>query len=137
MKDHDLERYARHLSLPELGMKGQEKLLATSVSVPGELPDVVRALKRMGVKVQANATLAIVMDATLQDGEVVFDGSVQIGPQNFSGAKHRDASAPLHMKQRFFSGLVASELVLWVTGKRPARFRLYVDYPTYQRVDDA
>ena len=33
--DQQLERYARHIILPELGGKGQEKLLGSSVLVIG------------------------------------------------------------------------------------------------------
>jgi len=130
MKEDALELYARHLSLPELGVIGQEKLLATELVC--ENPQIARALKKMGVKVVREAALRVVDDNAVMTGDVDFDINVSIGPQDFMMAKHHDASAPLHMKERFFGSLVASEVVLWILGKRPKQYTLHVEYPTYK-----
>ncbi len=131
MNERDLERYARHLSLPAIGLSGQERLLATAVRVDPAFPDLARALERMGLRLDAAAGLSVEPDELLPPGQVSFDGNVYVGPRLFSHAEARESSAPLHMKQRFFDTLVASELVLWLLGRRPPRYVLSIDFPSY------
>src|SRR5262245_30797377 len=102
MNERALELFARHLALPQIGVAGQERLLAQAVRVDPDFPDVARALERMGLRLEREAACAVMPDETLPQGQVLFDLDVMVGPQAFSMAAHPDAAAPLHMKQRFF-----------------------------------
>src|SRR5262245_57733235 len=98
MNDRELELYARHLSLPQIGLPGQERLQQHTLRVDPAFADLARALDRMGVRIQTEASIAVLADELVPTGQVLFDGDVTIGPQAFSLATQRDAAAPLHVK---------------------------------------
>ena len=77
LSDTEIERYARHVVLPEVGGRGQERLLASRVAVLGDGPASRHAadlLRRAGVTV-TDANPETVVDLRLDAADVPADDS--------------------------------------------------------------
>lgn len=136
MIDEDYELFSRHVSLPEIGAPGVERLLATKVAIADDVPartPLVLALARAGLEVvSAGADVAIESAALSPAGVIDFsEGHVDVGPFDFAAAGRIEASAPLKAKELWLGALIASELVLFLLQRRPEAFTLACYYPHY------
>lgn len=124
MTDAELETYARHLSLPGVGMRGQETLLAVHVHVASETAwaDALRlALTRSG---------AHISDATGSAPELwqVASGA-HVGEIQF---RERDvAVGAIDAPARWLGALIAAEILWRALGHRPHAGLLRVVFPNF------
>jgi hypothetical protein len=95
LTDAQVERYSRQIVLPEIGARGQERLLAARVAVAGETALVRMLLERAGVgRVDADPSAA--------------DVAVHVGDD---GAPAAVPPTPAVVGGAFASGLVVATLV--------------------------
>lgn len=132
----ELELFARHVSLEDVGVRGVEALLTTKVRVMADVvarETLVIALARSGIEiVQDGADIVVEQSAMGAPNVVDFTpGHVDIGSFELTLAQRLEASAALAAKERWLGALLASEIVLTVLGKRPPSFTLVFDYPCY------
>jgi hypothetical protein len=141
LTDSDLERFARHLSLPEIGAANQERLLALRVEITSRAAwsqTLRRALNRAGVDTGAPQPLISVVDrAEPAPARVcVLDGVALFGAFRVPPVLER--SDPLDPLAAFWLGtLLASELILWHLSHRPAAYGVELSFPHERRIDSA
>lgn len=141
LTDAQLELYARHLSLPEVGIPGQEKLVQAHVICMDHdaWANTFRtALSRAGVRVNDDAEgIAVVHDAKMPKNTVRFADGVHVGPVDFMHPTNVDQSGPLAAKHMWLGAALASEVMLWLLGHRPVRYWLSVEFPLLAVIDKA
>ena len=138
LHDDELELFARHVSLPEIGMSGQARLLEVSAFVGPDIPGrevLLVGLQRCGIELLASADKA---HWRIEQGfgpakTVDFsEGQVDVGAFDLHLATRLESSAALYIKERWLGALLASEVVLAILGKRPPTFTLELDFPIYR-----
>lgn len=129
MNEAELERFARHLSLAEVGIAGQERLGAIRVHVASEASWAVtlrRGLERSGVALTADPA-ALCVRAGAHEHRVRFaPGSIEVG--------NLDNDAVI---EAWLGALLASELILWQLGHRPTTYLLELRFPEWRLRLDA
>ena len=140
LDDKELELFARHVSLKEIGAPGQARLLDTRVFVADDVPAreaLVVGLARSGVEIvgdEVTATWRVEASELSPPGVVDFgSGQVDGGPFDFALANRLEASGAVATKERWLGALLACEIVLAILGHRPPTFSLVCDFPDYRR----
>jgi hypothetical protein len=138
LDDAELELFARHLSLPEVGAQGQARLLSSKVFVGDDVPAreaLLIALARSGIEIVSapeDADLRVESAGFGAPGVVDFSaGQVDVGPFDFQATRRLEASAALAAKERWLGAILASEIVLYLVKERAEPFSLVLDYPHY------
>lgn len=126
LTDEQLERFARHVSLAEVGEHGQERLLACRVRVSFELPFVGEAFARIGVDLSRSEPFDWDLVAGAEPGLVVAPGIIQVGTM------YDESDAQL-----WLAGLIATELCACVLGIRPTYYKVALAFPTHRVVNEA
>jgi hypothetical protein len=138
LHDDELELFARHVSLPEVGMHGQAHLLETTAFVGPDVPGrdaLMIGLQRSGVELLASADKAQWrIESGLGPAKTVdiSPRQVDVGAFDLHLAGRLESSAALYIKERWLGALLASEIVLAMLGKRPTAFTLELDFPVYR-----
>ena len=124
LTETELELHARHLSLPEIGEAGQQRLCACRVFVDPDLliaNELRRVLPRLGFSLVDQATNASwrVVKGT-RAGLLVEPGEIAVGSQE-----------NLAIEGIWLVGLVATELIAVVLGWRTPQFKVEVAFLTH------
>jgi hypothetical protein len=140
LDDSELELFARHVSLPEIGARGQARLLETKAFVGEDVPAreaLLVGLSRSGVELVSDAALAhVCIEAAALNpaGTIDFDaGRIDVGPFELSLATRLEASSARAAKELWLGAILASEIVLFLLREQAGPFTLVFDYPHYRR----
>lgn len=134
----EIERYSRHLIIPEFGMAGQKKLKAAKVLVVGSGglgSPLLQYLAAAGVGTIGIVDYDVVDDSNLQR-QVLF-GAESVGKSKVEEAKRRILSLNPHIDVRTYNTLLSSENALDILQDYHVVADGTDNFPTRYLVNDA